>query len=227
MNEKPKCDGECHMQEPYGFVPHAGCPLHDSMTEDERKKFTHFCEKCEWGDFPERCKPISKPEMPEWEAWFYRYVGLSEACKYRKDFIVEEIIKPAILQARAEGFTDGHNRAYFSSNGIDKPMGVSQWMEYGKKYGYEKFWENKIKTKGFDEGYMDGVTVAADAKRKWDEQARQEERARLIALAEGMKSEIGCFTSHDPAGNETPLGIRYRTLQDFITKAHSNKKSHE
>lgn len=31
-----KCDGECHFQEPYGFVPHAGCPLHDKMTEEER-----------------------------------------------------------------------------------------------------------------------------------------------------------------------------------------------
>lgn len=31
-----KCDGECHFQEPYGFVPHAGCPLHDIMTEEER-----------------------------------------------------------------------------------------------------------------------------------------------------------------------------------------------
>jgi hypothetical protein len=31
------CDGECHFQAPYGFVPHAGCPLHDRMTEEERK----------------------------------------------------------------------------------------------------------------------------------------------------------------------------------------------
>lgn len=31
-----ECDGECHSQEPYGFVPHAGCPKHDSMSESER-----------------------------------------------------------------------------------------------------------------------------------------------------------------------------------------------
>lgn len=24
-----KCDGECGFFLPYGFVPHAGCPLHD------------------------------------------------------------------------------------------------------------------------------------------------------------------------------------------------------
>lgn len=31
-----ECDGECNFQEPYGFVPHKGCPLHDEMTKEER-----------------------------------------------------------------------------------------------------------------------------------------------------------------------------------------------
>lgn len=35
-----KCDGECHVQVPYGFVPHAGCPLHDKMTEEQRTGMT-------------------------------------------------------------------------------------------------------------------------------------------------------------------------------------------
>jgi len=39
-NEEKKCDGECHVQSPYGFVPHAGCPLHDKMTEEERKAYS-------------------------------------------------------------------------------------------------------------------------------------------------------------------------------------------
>lgn len=40
-----KCDGECHFQDPYGFVPHASCPLHDKMTEKERKE-EKKCDSC-------------------------------------------------------------------------------------------------------------------------------------------------------------------------------------
>lgn len=34
-----ECDGECVFQEPYGFVPHEGCPLHNKITEEERKSY--------------------------------------------------------------------------------------------------------------------------------------------------------------------------------------------
>ena len=40
-----KCDGECRFQEPYGFVPHAGCPIHDFMTEEERKAVVYMDDK--------------------------------------------------------------------------------------------------------------------------------------------------------------------------------------
>ena len=36
-----QCDGECHFQRPYGFVPHAGCQLHNSMSEEELKTLNY------------------------------------------------------------------------------------------------------------------------------------------------------------------------------------------
>ena len=49
LNKKEeKCDGECHFQYPYGFVPHAGCPLHDKMTEDERKAYSQPPTETSW-----------------------------------------------------------------------------------------------------------------------------------------------------------------------------------
>lgn len=37
-----KCDGDCRFEQPYGFVPHAECPLHHNMTEDERKSYNNI-----------------------------------------------------------------------------------------------------------------------------------------------------------------------------------------
>ncbi len=31
------CPGECHFTVPYGFVPEAGCPVHDVADKDQSK----------------------------------------------------------------------------------------------------------------------------------------------------------------------------------------------
>ncbi len=40
-----KCNGDCHFQAPYGFVPSADCPLHDSMSEEDRLKVVENCKE--------------------------------------------------------------------------------------------------------------------------------------------------------------------------------------
>lgn len=57
IDKETKCDGECHFQQPYGFVPHAGCPLHDKMTEEERKSY------------------FAPPETSSWEDLFQKFVN--------------------------------------------------------------------------------------------------------------------------------------------------------
>jgi hypothetical protein len=38
-------------------------------------------------------------------------------------------------------------RTIIKSNWGDPPMGVSQWRNHGKKYGYDKFFERQFKEK--------------------------------------------------------------------------------
>src|SRR3990167_6982313 len=48
-----KCGYDCHNQEPYGFVPEAGCPVHDvpSPTQPEKKEgagwWLTLCRNCQ------------------------------------------------------------------------------------------------------------------------------------------------------------------------------------
>jgi hypothetical protein len=50
----PHMHCECHIQEPYGFVPEAGCPLHDNM---QFMDFVELLERRAKGVEHKKCAP--------------------------------------------------------------------------------------------------------------------------------------------------------------------------
>jgi len=70
---KGKCGYECDYQSPYGFVPEAGCPIHDTPQSKEEcnceeistKNVKKCCEICEPEKFPQP-KEIEKETVRKW-----------------------------------------------------------------------------------------------------------------------------------------------------------------
>ena len=57
---------------------------------------------------------------------------------------------------------------------MNKPMGVSQWREYGKKYGYWNFFVERFRKIGEEEAYNKGFVAGVRKERWWNKKDKEE-----------------------------------------------------
>lgn len=132
--KEEKCDGECQFQCPYGFVPHEGCPLHDKMTEDERKAYSQSPTETSWkGEFYD--KFVISPDDVDNEK-YYRW-NIDEFNEHANPFSIQDFISDVIksVEGKARNSLIKVGLCYgvdILADTQDKELGdkIVRWFEY-------------------------------------------------------------------------------------------------